>query len=154
MGDERIHFEPYLYLPALTHDAAIVAWGGFYFEVETDDGEEEWELFEDEKIPGRDPARPGSIGLQSKLCGPAAEVEVVNTQSGELRTIAVEGENHAEIRGLQPDTEYRYRVTVLDQNGSRIEWASGPLHNWNSATGRLEQSDACLRQPVSNISPT
>jgi hypothetical protein len=37
MGDERIHFEQYLHLPALTHNSAIVAWGGFYFEVEVDD---------------------------------------------------------------------------------------------------------------------
>ena len=146
MGDKRIHFEQYLHLPALTHDSAIVAWGGFYFEVETDDDEEKWKLLEDEKIPDRDPTRPGSIGLNSKLCGPAAEVELINTQSGETRTIFVEDANHAVIRELQPDTEYRYRVAVLDNNGARTEWAGGPLNNWNSATKRMEQT----AQPYDN----
>ena len=138
MGDKRIHFEQYVYLPALTHDSAIVAWGGFYFEVESENGKEEWKLLEDEDIPDRDPARPGSIGLNSKLCGPAAQVEVVNLDSGESRIVSVEGSNHAEIRGLEANTEYRYRVTVLDENGAGIEWGKGPCRDWNSAAARME----------------
>jgi len=146
MGDKRIHFEQYVYLPALTHDSAIVAWGGFYFKVKTDDGKEKWKLLEDEDIPDRDPARPGSIGMNSKLCGPAAEVQVVNTQTGETRTVSVEGANHAEIRGLQADTEYLYRVTVFDQSGAAVEWGSGQRLDWNSATGRMEPA----HQPYDN----
>ena len=138
MSQKRVHFEPYVYLPALTQEAAIIAWGGFYFEVKTEGQNEKWKLFEDEKIPDRDPARPGSIGLRSKLCGPEARVELVETQSGASRVVHVDGANHAVIRDLKPDTEYKYRVIVRDINGNDTEWGKGPLRDWNAATGKLE----------------
>jgi hypothetical protein len=39
MSDKKSpYLEEYLYLPALSHDSAIIAWGGFFFEIDEDDG--------------------------------------------------------------------------------------------------------------------
>jgi hypothetical protein len=130
MSDEQIHFEPYLYLPALTHTAAIIAWGGFYFEVEgsLDEGKWDDEPLEDDELPD---GRKQSIGERSEPYG-AAQVELTETGSGERRLIPGElNANHAVIRHLKPDTEYRYRVLVRDQHGQESEWAAGPRRDWH-----------------------
>ena len=62
MSEKRTHREEYLYLPALTHDAALLAWGAFFFKVKQDDGREKWELLDDddlrEKAGRKRPRRP------------------------------------------------------------------------------------------------
>ena len=30
----EFHAEPYIYLPAVTHKSALIAWGAFYFRVD------------------------------------------------------------------------------------------------------------------------
>jgi hypothetical protein len=44
----KVHFEPYLFLAALTHESALVAWGGFYFKVARDEGR--WKLVDDSDL--------------------------------------------------------------------------------------------------------
>ena len=46
MSDKPLHFEEYLYIPALTHQAALIAWGGFYFKVKDDHGKQELKLLD------------------------------------------------------------------------------------------------------------
>jgi hypothetical protein len=40
MSIERILRGEYMHLPAVTRDAAIIAWGGFFFEVGREDDQE------------------------------------------------------------------------------------------------------------------
>ncbi|MGH9937297.1 MAG: purple acid phosphatase family protein [Blastocatellia bacterium] len=131
---ERIHCEEYLYLPALTHDAAIIAWGGFFFEVEQEDDEEEWELLDDGKLPKR-AGRKQSIGESSEAYAPRASVFVTEAGAGAPREIPVGAANHAVVRGLKPDTEYAYRVVVCGTDGQDREWAAGPLRDWVIVNG-------------------
>lgn len=132
-----IHFEEYLYLPALTHDAAIIAWGGFYFEVKKDDDEEEWKLLDDDKLPklATGHRRKQTIGEQSEAYAPQATVFITDLSTGLTTNVAVQGSNHAIIRGLQPDHEYGYRVVVQQPDGSNHEWAAGPRRDWGFVDG-------------------
>jgi hypothetical protein len=79
------------------------------------------------------PPRSQSIGARSFPYG-HAKVEVVD----EAGRLAARGEtrtaNHVWVPGLEPDTVYRYRVTV---NGH--EWAGGPRRDWTLGTGPGEQ---------------
>src|SRR5262245_42608132 len=135
MSNKKLHFEEYLYLPALTHDSAIIAWGGFFFEFEMeDDGEEEWKLLDDDKLWKRRRRRE-SIGAKSEPYAPRARVVVRQTGGDpldEVRAIEVnvEDDNHAIVRGLRANTKYEYRVFVQDENGQEREWAAGPLRDW------------------------
>src|SRR5262245_9301424 len=131
MANERIHREEYLYLPALTHEAAIIAWGMFYFKVkgELDDGK--WELLKDHEIPQPDSTRPGTIGIKARPYSPRAKVFVWEEGQPEGATRIVVNQNYAHVRGLKPDTEYRYRVVVEDESGEEREWAAGPLRDWD-----------------------
>jgi hypothetical protein len=131
MAEERIHREEYLYLPALTHDAAIIAWGMFYFKVkgELDDGK--WNLLKDDEIPQPDPARPGTIGIKAKPYSPQAKVFVREEGQPEGVPQIVVNQNYAHVRGLKPGTNYHYRVVVEDEPGQEREWAAGPLRDWD-----------------------
>jgi hypothetical protein len=135
MSEERIHREEYLYLPALTHDAAIIAWGGFFFEVEREDNEEEWELIDDDKLPKR-AGRKQSIGETAEAYAPRAIAVVREAGTGATQEVSVEAANHVVVRGLKPDTEYTYRVVVHETDGQEREWAAGPLHDWKIANGK------------------
>lgn len=134
MSEERIHCEEYLYLPALTHDAALIAWGGFFFVVERDD-EEEWELIDDDKLP-RLVGRKQCVGESAEAYAPRATVFVTEAGTGATQTVNVEAANHAVVRGLKPDTEYKYRVVLRAANGQEREWAAGPLNDWVIVDGQ------------------
>lgn len=114
-ADDRLHFEPFVHLGGLTHDDVLVAWGGFWFErPSTPDGP--WRIIEDpdlHRAPGR--PRTGTIGASSTPYG-HAEVEVRDERTGDVAARATTDEaNHVWLRGLRPDTRYRYRVVVDDE---------------------------------------
>ncbi len=76
MSDKKSpYLEEYLYLPALAHDSAIIAWGGFFFEIDEDDGKEEWKLLDDDELRKR-LGRRETIGEKSEPYAPRARVEV------------------------------------------------------------------------------
>lgn len=119
--EDRLHFEPFVHLAGLTHDDVLVSWGGFWFRrPEEPDGY--WSIVEDpsfadiERIDRRD-----SIGRRSEPYG-SATVEVRSVETDEVvAQTSTDDANHAWVRGLEPDTEYRYRVVVDGE-----EWAAGP----------------------------
>ncbi len=118
------HAEPYLYLAGLTHKAALIAWGGFYFRVRGRRNGEEWKLVDDGDLEHVHPPRRESVGARSEPFG-AARVEVFDT-GGDLAGFAeTTTTNHAWVTGLRPDTEYTYRVTVGGE-----EWAAGERRDW------------------------
>ena len=126
MSDPALHFEPFLYLAGLTHDDALIAWGGFWFR-DPDRDDDAWGIVEDQDLDELREAdgRRGTIGASSPPIGDA-EVEVVELQTGEVAARARTSEaNHVWVRGLRPDTAYRYRVTIDGE-----PWAEGPRRDW------------------------
>jgi len=134
MSNKKIHCEEYLYLPALTYDAAIIAWGGFFFEVEREDDEEEWKLLDDDKLR-KHVGRKQTIGESSEAYAPCTSVFVTEAGTGVTKEVSVEANNHVVVRDLEPDTEYTYRVVVRETDGREREWAAGPLHDWLIVNG-------------------
>ncbi|MFN8003046.1 MAG: metallophosphoesterase [Acidobacteriota bacterium] len=132
MSEKRIHREEYLYLPALTHDAALLAWGAFFFKVKQDDGREKWELLDDDDLREK-AGRKQSIGERAEPYAAQATVLVTEIGTGATHThsVTVNRANHALVRGLKPDTEYSYRVVVHEAGGNEHEWAAGQLYDWD-----------------------
>jgi hypothetical protein len=118
------HFEEFLHLAGLGHDDVLISWGGFYFR-RGDSPYGEWRIVDDEELAtvAPDPRRE-TIGAGAEPFGHGiVEVE----RDGH---VVARGEtddcNHVWIGGLEPDTEYRYRVLV---NGR--PWAAGERHDWS-----------------------
>jgi hypothetical protein len=110
---------------------ALIAWGAFYFRVTSRD---RFKLVDDSDLKYVHPPRKDSIGAQSAPYGPA-RVEVYDA-SGKVASCAMtEVANHCWVAGLQPDTEYTYKVFVKGQ-----EWASGERWDWSSKDSALAQS--------------
>lgn len=118
------HAEPYLYLAGLTHKAALVAWGGFYFRVRGRWNGDEWKLVDDSDLDHVHPPRRESVGARSEPFGPA-RVEVFDATGGLAGFAETTTTNHAWVTGLAPDTEYTYRVIVSGE-----EWAAGERRDW------------------------
>ena len=107
------HFEPFVHLVDVTDRSALVAWGGFYL-ARDDDG---WFVVDDEDLPdGR--TRTGTIGAESAPYGRGV-VEVFDADSL-IASATTLDHNHVWVEGLEPDHEYRYRITV-----DGAEWAGG-----------------------------
>jgi hypothetical protein len=118
------HAEPYLYLAGLTHKAALIAWGGFYFRVRSRKNGDEWKLVDDSDLEHVHPPRRESIGARSEPFGPA-RVEVFDATGNLVSFAETTTTNHAWVTGLAPDTEYTYRVNVSGE-----EWAAGERRDW------------------------
>ena len=127
----EFHAEPYLYLPAVTHTSALIAWGAFYFRVSSKD---KWKLVDDEHLKFVHPPRKDSIGACSAPYGPA-HVEVYDGSGRVVAAANTEAANHCWIAGLEPDTEYTYRVFVKGQ-----EWAEGERWDWSPSARALVQA--------------
>src|SRR5688572_20682527 len=108
----RTHIEPYLYLPGLTHDTALIAWGAFHFSAH--DVGDAWELVDDERLP----SRGETIGERSEPYGKAL-VRVYDESGKVAAEAATADRNHVLIEGLKPDHQYRYSVSIDGK-----EWAA------------------------------
>ena len=107
-----------------------MAWGGFYLR----QGRDGWRVVDDDDLPdGR--TSGGTIGAESAPYG-LATVEVFDDER-RVATSSTGERNHVWVDGLEPDHEYRYRVTV---NGT--DWAGGERWGWQlgPATGGLAPS--------------
>ena len=127
----EFHAEPYVYLPAVTHASALVAWGAFYFRT-TSRGQSK--LIDDQDLNYIHPPRKDSIGALSAPYGPA-RVEVYD-KAGSLVSVArTDVANHCWLPGLKPDTEYSYKVFVKG-----AEWGAGERWDWSAADRALVQA--------------
>jgi len=117
--------EPFLCLAGLTHKSALIAWGAFYFRVK--DSGDSFKLVDDDDLKFIHPPREDSIGAASKSYGPARVV--VSDLAGNVVATAANNDdvNHCWVTGLEPDTEYTYKVFV---KGETVEWADGPRRSW------------------------
>jgi hypothetical protein len=126
----EFHAEPYVYLPAVTHKSALIAWGAFYFRV-TSKGT--WKLVDDEDLKYVHPPRKDSIGAKSAPYGPA-RVEVYDRSGTMVVAAKTDVANHCWIAGLAADTEYTYKVFVKSD-----EWAQGERWDWSARDKALVQ---------------
>jgi hypothetical protein len=127
----EFHSEPYLYLPTVTHKSALVAWGAFYFRVT---GRGTWKLVDDSDLKYIHPPRKDSIGAKSAPYGPA-RVEVYDMGGATVATANTVAANHCWVTGLEPDTEYTYKVFVKDER-----WAQGERWDWSARDKALVQT--------------
>lgn len=109
-----------MHLVDLAHDRALIAWGAFFFV--HDDRHDRWEILDDSELADR-VGRTTCIGHEAESFGPA-EVEVVD-HAGDVVSSARTSGTWAWLGGLEPETEYRYRVLVDGR-----PWAEGALHDW------------------------
>jgi tartrate-resistant acid phosphatase type 5 len=123
----QTHFEPFLHLVDVTHDRALVAWGGFFFE-RSETGQR-WRTVDDDRLDHLDPGRSESIGARSKPYGDAV-VEAYDENGALAARSRTSDTNCAWLDGLAPDTRYTYRVTVDGE-----PWAEGERWDWGPVTG-------------------
>lgn len=114
----RTHIEQYLYLADLTHESALIAWGGFHFRQHDD--EPGWELVDDERLQ----AREETIGERSEPYGDA-RVCVYDERGRVVSEARTSARNHVLVSGLEPGRRYRYAVFVDGE-----EWAAGERNDW------------------------
>jgi len=126
----EFHAEPYIYLPAVSHKSALIAWGAFYFRTNS---RGKWKIVDDEDLKYVHPPRKDSIGAQSAPYGPA-KVEIYDASGKTVACAKTEVANHCWIAGLEPETEYTYKVFVKGQ-----EWASGERWDWSPENQALVQ---------------
>jgi hypothetical protein len=120
----------------------LIAWGAFYFRTNpstrlstsASKGSLRAKLVDDEDLKYVHPPRKDSIGAQSAPYGPA-RVEVYDASGKTVACAKTEVANHCWLAGLQPDTEYSYKVFVKGQ-----EWAAGERWDWSSKDKALVQS--------------
>ena len=117
----EVHREPFIYLADLAHDEALVAWGAFWFTRSGSD--ERWQIVDDESLP-QVAGRRTSIGSSAESYGDAA-VQLLQPDGTVLQEVTTADRTWAWLRGLTPDTEYRYRVLIDGE-----EWAGGKLRDW------------------------
>jgi tartrate-resistant acid phosphatase type 5 len=129
----EFHAEPYIYLPSVTHESALIAWGAFYFRV-TSKGA--WKLVDDTDLKYVHPPRKDSIGARSAPYGPAY-VEVYGPTGAVVSVAKTEATNHCWVTGLAADIEYTYKVFVKGD-----EWAQGERWDWSPRDRALVQSGA------------
>ncbi len=135
MGSDGQHFEEYVHLADVTSESALISWGGFWFRFTGGGGN--YALVDDDDLDQVAPQRRESIGARSKPFGHGA-VEVRDRAGTVVSRAETTDTNHAWVRGLAPDSEYTYRVTVDGDpwaDGERMDWCPGAA----GTSGRLER---------------
>jgi tartrate-resistant acid phosphatase type 5 len=130
--DLEVHFEPFLHLADVGAEEALIAWGGFYFR-RGDSPYGEWRIVDDQELRDVAGDRTGTIGVSSEPYGEA----VVEVERGgdTVATVETSDANHVWVRGLEPGTEYRYRVRVDGR-----PWAEEGLLDWDLERRTLSPS--------------
>ena len=112
--------EPFLHLAGLTHKSALISWGAFYFRVKNSG--KEFKLIDDDGLEKVNPPRRETIGARSEPYGEARVV--VSDRRAASRRLHLQ-RNHCWVSGLEPDTEYTYRVPSTARSGRAASAATG-----------------------------
>lgn len=139
MTKDKLHFEPYVHLADLTPTTAVIAWGGFYFYRSLFTGS--WTLTHDHQLKKFGIDRTQTIGAGSEPYG-NARVTIFDSNDEVVAVKSTRDSNHVLIEGLNPDTEYRYKIELNNR-----DFVTGPLYDCAfDASGRfqgLKQSNGC-----------
>ena len=125
MPSPERRFEPFVHLVDVSDTSVLVAWGGFFLERRPTG----WVVVDDDDLDGSRRRDGGTIGASSPPYG-AAVVEVLRGDDEVVASASATDVNHAWVEGLQPDTEYGYRVVV----DGRV-WAEGERWDWRLDDG-------------------
>jgi tartrate-resistant acid phosphatase type 5 len=133
MPHRDLHFEPYVHLAGLTHDCALISWGGFFFSHE---GQRQYKLLDDEEFEDAGLGRTESIGERSEPYG-RAEVRAFDEHGHVAARAETTSANHVWLEGLEPNTAYRYEILVDGR-----DWLAGERYDWIGPRGqrRLQPS--------------
>lgn len=121
-GERR--FEPFVHVVDAGDTSVLLAWGGFFLERRGST----WVVVDDDDLDGVR-RHGGTIGAASRSYG-SALVEVLEDDGDVVASATSDDVNHVWVEGLEPDTEYRYRVHVDGQL-----WADGELWDWQRDVG-------------------
>ena len=105
-------------LADLAHDRALVTWGAFYFV--RDHADQRWAVVDDDHLPDL-VGRRTCIGTEAEPFGDTT-VEVLDPSGAVVTRASTDERTWVWMEGLEPDTEYHYRVTVDGE-----PWADGQL---------------------------
>ena len=131
----EFHAEPYLHLASLSDTSALIAWGAFYFKTRSNGA---WKLVDDHDLRYVHPPRRDSIGARSAPYGPA-QVNVYALDGTLAATASTDTTNFCWITGLQPDTRYRYEVSVKGErwgHEERWDWSHTDVEGLVQRGGR------------------
>lgn len=134
MRELNDHYEEeYLYLADVTDDAALIAWGKFFFN-------SKMKLVKDKKIHmlEGEHGRHTSIGANCESYG-RVSVEVLDSAGNVVRSVSTD-RTYAWVNGLSPDTEYTYRVRLPEAGGTR-HWGEGRLYSYDEEIEELVETD-------------
>lgn len=120
-SEPEIHQEPLVHLVDLSHDRVLLAWGAFWFR--RDDPSHRWEIVDDHALQEL-VGRRTCIGSSAEPFG-HTRVEVLDGDGTVVAEASTTDETWVWVEGLQPDTDYGYRILVDGE-----EWASG--ERWDS----------------------
>lgn len=116
-----VRVEPFIHLVDVSHDAALIAWGAFHFV--RDERNARWEIVDDSDLQERF-GRHTCIGHEAEPFGDAV-VRVLDQEGRTVTEAATSDRAWVWVEGLEPDTDYRYTVTVAGE-----EWAAGERWDW------------------------
>jgi len=122
MGRPQTHVEPFLHLVDVMPTRALIAWGAFWFERAGDDAP--WRIVDDERLPQVADGRRGCIGASAEPFGDTV-LEAIDPDGRVAASARTSDRSWAWLEGLEPDTEYVYRVLV-----DGAEWGAG--ERWDS----------------------
>jgi tartrate-resistant acid phosphatase type 5 len=120
-NERQVHSEPFVHLVDLSHDRVLVAWGAFAFR--RDAGAPGWDIVDDEQLEALT-GRRTCIGSSAEPFG-AATVEILDLGGRVVASESTSDRAWVWVDGLEPGTEYRYRVLVDGE-----EWAGGERWDW------------------------
>jgi tartrate-resistant acid phosphatase type 5 len=112
----ELHSEPFVHLVDLSHDRVLIAWGSFWFR--RNERNRRWDVVDDQQLYDV-AARRTCIGSSAEPFG-AARVEVFDTDGTVVAESSTSDRSWVWVEGLQPDTDYGYRVLV-----DGADWAAG-----------------------------
>ena len=125
MSEPEIHREPFIHLVDLAHDRVLIGWGAFWFH--RGEGDRRWGIVDDDDLH-ETTGRRTCIGDSAEPLG-TATVEVLagdTDGAGEVVASATTGDRAwVWVDGLEPDTDYRYRVLIDGE-----VWAAGERCDW------------------------
>jgi len=121
VGDPLVHAEPFVELVDVSHDRALVAWGAFWFR--RADEQSRWNIVDDQELLEL-AGRRTCIGDSAEPFGDSL-VEVLDGNGRVVADARTSDRSWVWLEGLEPDSEYRYRITV---DGS--PWAAGERWDW------------------------
>jgi hypothetical protein len=118
---QDIHLEEFVHLVDLSHDRVLIGWGAFWFR--RDERQGRWNILDDSALQEA-VGRHTSIGHSAEPFGDT-RVEVLDDAGDVVAAASAADRCWVWVDGLEPDTDYRYRIHVDGR-----EWAAGERWDW------------------------